>query len=142
MKKVSVILLILVFVLSMCLLCACGGRNFEEELPGEWYVYHWFYHNTPNGEDGFYPDDECHFYIFDKEGNVTVKKGAKIDTAETISTGKYNFTQKDTIAVQFSDNSTKTFQLIPSGSHKEQIHLVDLANHYAETLQPMSTWSK
>lgn len=139
MKKVSVILLVLVFVLSLCLLCACGGRNFQEELPGEWYVWHWYYYNTPNGEDGFY--EYAHFYIFDADGNVTLKIGNDITTAETFTKGTYTFTKNDTFDVLYSDGSTVTFQLIPSGSHAEQIHMVNVVNNYAETLQPMSTWS-
>lgn len=133
MKKIGILALVLVLVLCVGALCACGGRNYKEELPGEWYVWHWYY-NTKDGENGFF--EEAHFYTFGADGKLTIKIGEEVENAT------YEFTKDDTIKITHANGTVETCQLIESKSHPEQIQMMNVDTIYTLTLQPMSTWQE
>lgn len=132
MRKISILGLILAFALCFCVLCGCGSRNVKEELPGEWFIWHWYY-NTDNGDNGFF--ETARFYTFDADGNLTMKEG------DTTTTATYKFVKNDTIEVNYEDGTTATFQLIPSNHNGvDQIQMMNVDTIYTLTLEPMSTW--
>lgn len=134
MKKNRIIALLLVMVICVCSFTACSSRNMQEELVGEWYIWHWYY-NTEGGEDGFF--DEAQFYTFDADGNLTIKIGDETTTAT------YEFTSKDNIEVVYADGTTDTFQLIPSERNGvNQIQFMNVNTIYTLTLEPMSSWTE
>ena len=134
MKKARILVMLLALVVCLCSLCACNSRNMQEELVGEWYIWHWYY-NTEGGEDGFF--DEAQFYTFDAEGNLTMKVGGETTTAT------YKFTSKDTIDVVYADGTTDTFQLIPAERDGvNQIQFMNVNTNYTLTLEPMSSWTE
>ena len=134
MNKIRIIAMICVLALCITALTGCSTRNMKEELPGEWFVWHWYY-NTEGGEDGFF--DEAQFYTFDADGNITIKVG------ETTTKATYTFTGKDTINVVFEDGTTDTFQLIPSERNGvNQIQFMNVNTIYTITLEPMSSWTE
>ena len=134
MKKIQILALICLLAFCVSMMFGCSSRNMKEELPGEWFVWHWYY-NTEGGEDGFF--EEAKFYTFDAEGNITIKEG------ETVTTATYTFTGKDTIDVVFEDGTTDTFQLIPSERNGvKQIQFMYVNTIYTITLEPMSSWTE
>ncbi|MBO5867823.1 MAG: hypothetical protein J6Q54_02810 [Oscillospiraceae bacterium] len=134
MKKIQILALICLLAFCVSMMFGCSSRNMKEELPGEWFVWHWYY-NTEGGEDGFF--EEAKFYTFDAEGNITIKEG------ETVTTATYTFTGKDTIDVVFEDGTTDTFQLIPSERNGvKQIQFMNVNTIYTITLEPMSSWTE
>jgi len=134
MKKNRILALICLLVFCFAALCGCSSRNMQEELPGEWFVWHWYY-NTEGGEDGFF--EEAKFYTFDADGNITIKEG------ETTTTATYTFVNKDTIDVVFEDGTTDSFQLIPSERNGvNQIQFMNVNTIYTITLEPMSSWTE
>ena len=120
-------------MVCVCTLCGCNSRNVKEELPGEWFIWHWYY-NTKDGDNGFF--DEARFYTFDKDGNLTMKVG------EETTKATYSFVSKDTIKVVYEDGTTDSFQLIPSEHNGvNQIQLMNVDTIYTLTLEPMSSWN-
>ena len=137
MKKGRIVTLFLVLVFCLSSLCACGSsRDLKEELPGEWFVWHWYY-NQDNGEDGFF--DEAEFYTFNSDG--TLKIGDKDGNISTEAT--YEFTGKDTVDVTYTDGTMDSFQLIPSERDGfYQIQFMNVNTKYTLTLEPISSWSE
>ncbi len=134
MKKTRIMAIVCLLVLCLGLFCGCSSRNMQEELPGEWFVWHWYY-NEENGDNGFF--EEAKFYTFDADGNITIKEG------EATSTATYTFTGKDTIDVVFEDGTTDSFQLIPSERNGvNQIQFMNVNTIYTLTLEPMSSWTE
>ena len=134
MKRIRILALALICVFCICALCGCNSRNMKEELPGEWFVWHWYY-NTEGGEDGFF--EEARFYTFDADGNITIKIG------EETTNATYTFVSKDTIDVVYEDGTTDTFQLIPSERNGvNQIQFMNVNTIYTITLEPMSSWTE
>ena len=134
MKKLRILALLLALVICLCSLCACSSRNVQEEIVGEWFIWHWYY-NTEGGENGFF--DAAKFYTFDAEGNLTMKVG------EETTSATYEFTSKDTIEVTYADGTTDTFQLIPSERNGvNQIQFMNVNTIYTLTLEPMSSWTE
>lgn len=134
MKKTRVIALVCLLLFCIGAFCGCSTRNMQEELPGEWFVWHWYY-NTEGGEDGFF--EEAQFYTFDADGNITIKIG------EETTTATYTFVSKDTVDVVFADGTTDTFQLIPAERDGvNQIQFMNVNTIYTITLEPMSSWTE
>ena len=134
MRKIRVLAFIVAALMCLSVFTGCSSRNVKEELPGEWFVWHWYY-NTEGGEDGFF--NEARFYTFDAEGNLTIKIG------EEVTKATYTFVNNDTISVVYEDNTTDTFQLIPSERNGvNQIQFMNVDTIYTITLEPMSSWSE
>lgn len=134
MKKNRVLVLVLAMVLCLSVVCGCSSRNVKEELPGEWFVWHWYY-NIEDGDDGFF--DEAQFYTFDSEGNITITIG------EETSTATYTFSSDDMIDVVYDDGTTDTFQLIPTEHDGiDQIQFMNVNTNYTLTLEPLSSWEE
>lgn len=133
MKNRRMIALILV-LLCVLNLAGCAGRNVREELPGEWFVWHWYY-NEKDGDNGFFEVPQ--FYTFDAAGNLTMT----VDGVTTTAT--YRFSADDIVDVVYADGTIDTFQLIPS-EHEgvDQIQFSNMHTNYTLTLEPMSSWSK
>ena len=133
MKKIRILALVLVLGLCCSVLCGCGGRNLKEELPGEWFVWHWYY-NTKDGDNGFF--DEARFYTFGSDGSLTIKIG------EETTKATYTFVGNDKVSVVYDDGTTDTFQLIASERNGvKQIQYMNVDTIYTITLEPMSSWS-
>lgn len=134
MKKTRTMALIAALSLCTISLCGCSSRNMKEELPGEWFVWHWYY-NIDNGDNGFF--DEAQFYTFDTDGNITIKIG------EETSTATYTFSADDMVDVTYADGTIDTFQLIPAEHDGvDQIQYMNVNTNYTLTLEPMSSWTE
>lgn len=134
MKNRHIMALVLALMLSIVALTGCSSRKVKEELPGEWFIWHWYY-NVADGENGFF--DAAQFYTFDSEGNLTMT----VDGVTTTAT--YNFSADDIIDVVYADGTVDTFQLIPSEHDGvDQIQFSNIHTNYTLTLEPMSSWSE
>ena len=132
MKKIRVLALVLAVVLCMSALTACSSRNVQEELPGEWFVWHWYY-NVTDGDNGFF--EEAQFYTFGEDGKLTIVIG------EETTNATYTFSGKDTLDVSYEDGTVDSFQLIPSERDGvDQIQFMNVNTNYTLTLEPMSSW--
>lgn len=131
MKKISLIALIGV---TLFMFSGCESRNMKEELPGEWYVWHWYY-NVKDGDNGFF--DEAQFYIFGDNGDLTIKVNDITTNAE------YEFTSDETVKVTYADGTIDNFQLIPAEYEGvNQIQFMNENTNYTITLEPMSGWTE
>ena len=135
MKKTPILALLLFLVVCLSSLSACSSRNLQEELPGDWFVWHWYY-NEEGADNGFF--EEAVFYSFtdgqmsvtDKDGNVTQE-------------ATYEFTGKDTLDVTYSDGTIDSFQLLESERDGvKQIQFMNTATKYTLTLEPISSWTE
>ena len=134
MKKSRIVALILALAFCVCALCGCSSRKVQEELPGEWFVWHWYY-NQDNGENGFF--DEAVFYTFGEDGALKISDKDGNVSAE----GTYEFTGKDTVDVVYSDGTQDSFQLIPAEHDGiDQIQFMNVNTKYTLTLEPISSW--
>lgn len=132
MKKIRVLALALVAVLCTSVLTACSSRNMQKELPGEWFVWHWYY-NVTDGDNGFF--DEAQFYTFGEDGKLTIKVG------EETTTATYSFSGKDAVEVTYEDGTVDSFQLSPAEHDGvDQIQFINVNTNYTLTLEPMSSW--
>ena len=132
MKTLRVLALVLAVVLCTSALTACSSRNVQEELPGEWFVWHWYY-NVKDGDNGFF--EEAQFYTFGADGKLTIKIG------EETSNATYTFSGKDTGEVTYEDGTVDSFQLIPAEHDGvNQIQFMNTNTNYTLTLEPMSSW--
>lgn len=132
MKTIRVLALVLAVVLCTSALTACSSRNVQEELPGEWFVWHWYY-NVKDGDNGFF--EEAQFYTFGADGKLTIKIG------EETSNATYTFSGKDTVEVTYEDGTVDSFQLIPAEHDGvNQIQFMNTNTNYTLTLEPMSSW--
>lgn len=132
MKTIRALALVLAVALCMCALTACSSRNVQEELPGEWFVWHWYY-NVQDGDNGFF--EEAQFYTFGADGKLTIKIG------EETSNATYTFSGKDTVEVTYEDGTVDSFQLIPTEHDGvNQIQFMNTNTNYTLTLEPMSSW--
>ena len=132
MKTIRVLALVLAVILCMSALTACSSRNMKEELPGEWFIWHWYY-NVTDGEDGFF--EEAQFYTFGEDGKLTIKIG------EETTNATYTFSSKDTVEVTYEDGTLDSFQLIPAEHDGiKQIQFMNTNTKYTLTLEPMSSW--
>lgn len=132
MKKTRVLSMVLVLVFCVSALCACSSRNLQEELPGDWFVWHWYY-NENDGDNGFF--EEAQFYTFGADGKLTIKIGEKTTNAT------YTFSGKDTVEVTYEDGTLDSFQLIPAEHDGiKQIQFMNTNTKYTLTLEPMSSW--
>ena len=132
MKTLRVLALVLAVVLCTSALTACSCRNVQEELPGEWFVWHWYY-NVKDGDNGFF--EEAQFYTFGADGKLTIKIG------EETSNATYTFSGKDTVEVTYEDGTVDSFQLIPAEHDGvNQIQFMNTNTNYTLTLEPMSSW--
>ncbi len=132
MKKIRVLALVLAAVLCMSALTACSSRNMQEELPGEWFVWHWYY-NVTDGDNGFF--DEAQFYAFGEDGKLTIKIG------EETTTATYSFSSDNTVEVTYEDGTVDSFQLSPTEHDGvDQIQFINMNTNYTLTLEPMSSW--
>lgn len=131
MKKISLIALIGV---TLFMFSGCESRNMKEELPGEWYVWHWYY-NVKDGDNGFF--DEAQFYIFGDNGDLTIKVNDITTNAE------YEFTSDETVKVTYADGTIDNFQLIPAEYEGvNQIQFMNENTNYTITFEPMSGWTE
>lgn len=136
MKKTRVLVLLLALFVCLSSLCGCSSRNVKEELPGEWFVWHWYY-NEDNGEDGFF--DEAVFYTFGTDGSLKI--GDKDGNVSQEAT--YEFTADDTVEVQYADGTVDSFQLIASEHDGiAQIQFMNINTKYTLTLEPISSWAE
>ena len=132
-KKLSTLLCLVLFCLG---LSGCSFRDVQAELPGEWFVWHWYY-NVEDGEDGFF--EYALFYTFDN-GTLTIT--SQDETVEDVE-ATYTFSGKDTIDVVYADGTTDSFQLIPSEHNGvDQIQCMNVNTNYTVTLEPISSWSE
>lgn len=132
MKTLRVLALVLAVVLCTSALTACSSRNVQEELPGEWFVWHWYY-NVKDGDNGFF--EEAQFYTFGADGKLTIKIG------EETSNATYTFSGRDTVEVTYEDGTVDSFQLIPAEHDGvNQIQFMNTNTNYTLTLEPMSSW--
>ena len=130
MKRILAMLLVVVLGLSV--MTACSSRNVQEELPGEWFVWHWYY-NVQDGDNGFFDEAQC--YTFGADGKLTIKIG------EETTNATYTFSGKDTVEVSYEDGTVDTFQLIPAEHDGvNQIQFMNTNTNYTLTLEPMSSW--
>lgn len=138
MKKMLArgVALVAVLAFCVCAVAGCSSRNMREELPGEWFVWHWYY-NEDGGEDGFF--DEAVFYTFGEDGTMTVANEA----GEVSEEASYEFTSDDTIEVVYEDDTTDVFQLLPT-EHEgvDQIQFMNENTNYTLTLEPISSWAE
>ena len=122
--------------LALCVftLAGCSSRNMREELPGEWFVWHWYY-NEDGGEDGFF--DEAVFYTFGEDGTMTVAD----EEGEVSEEATYEFTSDDTLEVVYEDDTVDSFQLLPTDHDGvDQIQFMNENTKYTLTLEPISSW--
>lgn len=134
MKNRRIWVLALVLLLCVSTLVGCSNRNVKEELPGEWFIWHWYY-NVTDGDNGFF--DEAQFYTFDGEGTLTMTVNGETTTAA------YSFSADDIVDVVYADGTVDTFQLIPSEHDGvDQIQFSNIHTNYTLTLEPMSSWSE
>ena len=132
MKTIRILALVLAIVLCMSVLTACSSRNVQEEIPGEWFIWHWYY-NVKDGDNGFF--EEAQFYTFGEDGNLTIIVG------EETTDATYIFSGKDTMEVSYEDGTIDTFQLIPAERDGvNQIQFMNVNTNYTLTLEPMSSW--
>ena len=132
MKTKRILAMLLVAVLCLSVVTACSSRNVQEELPGEWFVWHWYY-NVKDGDNGFF--EEAQFYTFGADGKLTIKIG------EETSNATYTFSGKDTVEVTYEDGTVDSFQLIPAEHDGvNQIQFMNTNTNYTLTLEPMSSW--
>lgn len=122
-------------LVALCcvMLCGCNSRNMKNELPGEWFIYHWYY-NEKDGDNGFF--DDARFYTFGSDGTLTMKIG------EETTGATYSFIGNDKVNVVYEDGTTDTFQLFPAERNGvKQIQFMNVDTIYTLTLEPMSSWS-
>lgn len=132
MKTIRVLALFLAVVLCIFALTACSFRNVQEEILGEWFVWHWYY-NENDGDNGFF--EEAQFYTFGEDGELTIEIG------EETTNATYTFSGKDTVEVTYEDGTVDSFQLIPAEHDGvKQIQFMNTNTKYTLTLEPMSSW--
>lgn len=131
-KKLTVVYIVVMMVMFMT---GCGAKvNYKETLPGEWFVWHWYYNET-DGANGFF--DNAIFYTFNNDGSLIIADQA--EGAEKV-VASYTFTGKDTIEIKNADGSVDS--MILAMNEKGQIQMTNVDNKYTLTLEPMSTWKK
>ena len=86
MKKLIVFILMSVMCLAMLTGCG-GGSKLSESLPGEWFVFHWYY-NVNDGDNGFF--DEPVFITFGEDGSVVAT--TEESTFEAFENSNTNYT--------------------------------------------------
>lgn len=129
-KAVSVICL---GVMIAAFATGCGAKvNYKESLPGEWFVWHWYY-NEKDGDNGFF--DDAIFYTFNEDGSLVIADQA--EGAEEV-TASYVFTGDDTIEITNADGSVDSMVLAMNDDG--QIQMTNVDNKYTLTLEPMSSW--
>lgn len=134
MKKIIAFVLMTVMCLTM--IVGCGGSNkLSESLPGEWFVWHWYYYEK-DGDNGFF--DEPVFVTFGEDGSVIAT--TKETTFEGFE-GNYTITGNSTIDITYADGTSDSFQL-QAANHDgvDQIQLINTNTMYTITLEPMSSW--
>lgn len=135
MKKSRVLISVLALVLCLCtLLSACSGssRNLQEELPGKWEVWHWYY-NEDDGDSGFF-DSVMYCEFNDGKVSVTDEDGA------VVREGTYEFTGDATLDLEYTDGTVASIQLIASNHDGvDQIQFMDVNTKYTLTLEPLET---
>ncbi len=132
-KKIAVVVCIVMMIATF--VTGCGSKtNYEEALPGEWFVWHWYYNET-NGDNGFF--DNAIFYTFNDDGSLVIA-----DQTEGVEevVASYVFTGNDTIEITNADGSVDTMVL--AMNEKGQIQMTNVDNRYTLTLEPMSTWNE
>ena len=105
MKKLIVFILMSVMCLAMLTGCG-GGSKLSESLPGEWFVFHWYY-NVNDGDNGFF--DEPVFITFGEDGSVVAT--TEESTFEAFE-GTYTVTGNSTIDITYSDGSFDSFMTV------------------------------
>lgn len=137
MKSLRFLALMLALIICAGMLCGCSSRNVQEELPGEWFVWHWYY-NTKDGDNGFF--DVALFYTFSQDGKLVITSQ---DESVAPVEADYEFTTDDEIEVVYADGTIDTFQLIPSEHDGvDQIQFMNTNTNYTLTLEPISTWEE
>ena len=133
-KKIVAIFLA---VLMLVGLTACGGetKDVKSTLPGEWFVWHWYY---VEGDSGFY--DNAVFYTFTEDGKLTIKEN--VDGAEAIE-ATYVWDNDNTIIVSYPDGTTETFEI---AHHKyegrNELKYTNVDTGLILSMQHISDWTE
>ncbi len=133
MKKSITFILMTVFCLTM--ITGCGGGKMSEKLPGEWFVWHWYY-NVENGDNGFF--EQPVYVTFGEDGSVVATTE---DASFTGFEGTYTVTGGNTVDITYSDGTSDSFELkAAKRDGVDQIQLINSNTSYTLTLEPMSSW--
>lgn len=128
---------LLVGLLMMFNMTACGenDKNMREELPGEYFVWHWYY---VEGESGFY--DNAIFYTFTDDGSLTIKEN--VDNAEATE-ATYVWENDNTIIVSYPDGKSETFEIAPHKyDGREELTYTNVDTGLILSMQYMSDWTE
>lgn len=123
-------------ILMIVGLTACDGKkeNMRSTLPGEWFVWHWYY---VEGESGFY--DNAVFYTFTDDGKLTIKEnveGAEATEATFVWDNDY------TIVVSYPDGTSETFEIAPHKyDGKDELTYTNVDTGLILSMENMSDWS-
>lgn len=141
MKKVFnarcrvVLVLMSLFILIGCAGCKDEKVNMRDTLPGEWFVWHWYY---VEGDNGFY--DNAVFYTFSSDGKLTIQE--HVDGSE-VQNATYVWDNDYTIIVSYSDGKSETFEITPT-THDghDQLKYTNVDTGLILSMEPMSDWSE
>lgn len=128
---VFVLIALMVFGLS-----ACGGakKDMKSELPGEWFVWHWYY---VEGDNGFY--DNAVFYTFTDDGKLTIKENT--DDAEAIE-ASFVWENENTIIVSYPNGTSETFEIAPhKHDGREELTYTNVDTGLILSLENMADWT-
>lgn len=137
-KKIKVMrFLALVLTILMAVgLTACGKKqDMKNVLPGEWFVWHWYY---VEGDSGFY--DNAVFYTFTDDGKLTIKE----NTDESKATeATYVWENENTIIVSYPDGTSETFEIAPHKyDGREELTYTNVDTGLILSLENMSDWTE
>lgn len=130
-------LLVILTLLMLVGLTACGGETLDmrSTLPGEWFVWHWYY---VEGDDGFY--DNAVFYTFTEDGKLTIKEN--VDGAEAIE-ATYVWENNNTIIVSYPEGTSETFEIT---HHKydgrDELKYTNVDTGLILSMENMSDWTE
>lgn len=124
-------------VMLLCL-TGCGSEkkvSMIETLPGEWFVWHWYY---VEGDSGFY--DNAMFYTFTQDGHLTIQE--HVEGSEPIE-ATYAWDNNNTIIVSYDDGTSETFEITPT-THEghDQLKYTNVDTGLILSMEPMSDFSE
>lgn len=135
MKKIVRVFIVFAVICTV-ILTGCGQSiNCKELLPGEWFVWHWYYEG---GDDGFF--DNAVFYTFSEDGRITIKENTE-DAVVTEAT--YVWENDNTIIVSYPDGTSDTIEIaVTEYDGKEQLKYINVDTGYILSMEHMADWTE
>jgi hypothetical protein len=137
-KRITGLITTVGMIVMVLCLTSCGKEekvNMRNTLPGEWFVWHWYY---VEGDNGFY--DNAVFYTFTEDGKLTIQE--HVENSE-VKEATYTWDNDYTIIVSYEDGTSETFEITPT-THDghDQLKYTNVDTGLILSMEPMSDWSE